>query len=127
GSVKGFASPNQATLIIGARGTADDEYFTGLIDDIRVFNIALTAEEVLILSGAGRNEGAVAADMTGATTENWKQLLDPSGLIEDMSFMLYTQPLTTLSTAEVDDKGMADEASEETLGKIEEKVEEQKK
>jgi len=127
GSVKGFAAPNQATLIIGARGTADDEYFTGLIDDIRVFNIALTSEEVLILSGAGRNEGAVAADMTGATTENWKQLLDPRGLIEDMSFMLYTQPLTTLSTAEVDDKGIADEASEETLGKIEEKVEEQKK
>jgi hypothetical protein len=99
---KGFLTPTQATLIIGARGSADDEYFVGLMDDIRVFKVALTAEEVVVLSGAGRNEGAVAADMTAATAENWKQLLDPTGLVEDMSFMLFTQPLTALA-AEADE------------------------
>jgi hypothetical protein len=97
GSPSGFSSPKQATLIIGARGSADDEYFIGLMDDIRVFKVALAADEVLLLSGAGRNEGAVAADMTAATTENWKQLLDPTGLVEDMSFMLFTQPLAVLA------------------------------
>jgi hypothetical protein len=74
GSVKGFAAANQSTVILGARGSADDEYFTGLIDDLRVFKVALTADEALVLSGAGRNAGAVAAEMTGATTEAWKQL-----------------------------------------------------
>jgi hypothetical protein len=96
-SPKGFTTPRQATLILGARGSADDEYFTGLMDDIRVFKVALTADEVLLLSGAGRNEGAVAADMTASATENWKQVLDPAGQVEDMSFMLFTQPLTAMT------------------------------
>ena len=39
---KGFVTPTQATLIIGARGSVDDEYFLGLMDDIRVFKVALT-------------------------------------------------------------------------------------
>jgi len=121
GSVKGFAAANQATLIIGARGSADDEYFTGLIDDIRVFKVALTADEVLLLSGAGRNEGAVAADMTNATTENWKQVLDPTGLVEDMSFMLYTQPPASVSLAEAGDETDPNAASQEGLVKAEEK------
>jgi hypothetical protein len=120
-SPKGFTTPKQATLIIGARGTADDEYFTGLMDDIRVFKVALTAEETLLLSGAGRNGGAVAADMTAATTETWKQVLDPTGLVEDMSFLLYTQPATSVAAAEADEETVAEEASEETLVKSEEK------
>ena len=105
-SPKGFATPTQATLIIGARGSADDEYFTGLMDDIRVFKVALTADEVLMLSGAGRNEGAVAADMTHSGAENWKQVLDPTGLVEDMSFMLFTQPLTALTAESRPERGL---------------------
>ena len=121
GSVKGFAAANQSTVILGARGSADDEYFTGLIDDLRVFKVALTADEALVLSGAGRNAGAVAAEMTGATTEAWKQLLDSTGLAEDMSFMLYTQPLASLSATEAEDEVAVEDASEETIVKVEEK------
>ncbi len=92
----GFATPTQADLIIGARGSADDEYFIGLIDDVRVYGVVLTAEEVLTLAGVGRNEGAVftTASNTSAAV-SWTQLLDPTGLIEDMSFMLFTDPLSS--------------------------------
>jgi len=33
--------------------------------------------------------------------ENWKQLLDRMGLVEDMSFMLYTQP-SSVSSADAE-------------------------
>ena len=92
----GFVTPALATLIIGARGSADAEYFNGLIDDVRVFRAALTAEEILMLAGVGRNEGAVAArpgTASVAATWPWTQLLDQSGMMEDMSFVLFTEPL----------------------------------
>jgi len=116
----GFTSAKQATLIIGARGSADDEYFIGMMDDIRVFKVALGADEVLLLSGAGRNEGAVAADMTASATESWKQLLDPTGLVEDMSFMLFTQPLMAL-TADAAAEADSDDVSGEIIINLEEK------
>jgi len=96
---KGFVAPTLSTLIIGARGAADDEYFNGLLDDIRVYNTALSADDVLMLAGAGRNDGAVAGQLSAGTTEtwNWTQLLDQTGMIEDLSFMLFTEPNTTLA------------------------------
>ncbi len=115
----GFITPTQATLVIGARGTADDEYFNGLIDDVRVYASLLTSEEVLILAGTGRNEGAVytsAGSMSVAAS--WTQLLDPAGQIEDMSFVLFTDPATLSSSVDVkDDKG----DSRETTTEVEEK------
>jgi len=92
---KGFAAPHLAPLIIGARGSADSEYFDGLIDDVRVFTVALTAEETLLLVGAGPNEGAVAARSSagpGADAGDWTPLLDRTGRTQDMSFTLFTQP-----------------------------------
>ena len=92
---EGFASPYRSTLIIGARGSADDEFFNGLIDDVRVFGVAVTAEDVLILAGAGCNSGAVAAQLStssAADTWNWTPLLDPTGRSEDLSFVLFTEP-----------------------------------
>jgi hypothetical protein len=96
----GFATPYRATLVIGACGSAGDEFFNGLIDDVRVFKIALTAEEVFTLAGAGRNEGAVAGrEPTDSKEEgipyDWTQLLDQTGLTEDLSFMLFTKPPET--------------------------------
>ncbi|MEN6577827.1 MAG: LamG domain-containing protein, partial [Phycisphaerales bacterium] len=118
---KGFVTPTQATLIIGARGTADDEYFNGLIDDIRVFDSLLTPEEILILAGAGRNEGAVYTTASNTSiAASWSQLLDPTGEIEDMSFMLFTSPLASLSVG-TDTKGDTEKDSSETTTTVEEK------
>ncbi len=96
---KGFVTPTLSTLVIGARGTADDEYFNGLLDDVRVYNTALSADDVLMLAGAGRNDGAVLGQLSSSTTGtwNWTQLLDQTGMIEDLSFMLFTEPVTTLA------------------------------
>ncbi len=91
----GFVTPTSATLILGARGSADDEFLNGLLDDVRVYGAALTAEDVLMLSGAGRNDGAVMGQPTTADTWTWTQLLDQTGMIEDLSFMLFTQPAVT--------------------------------
>ncbi len=92
---KGFAAPYRSTLIIGARGSADGEFFNGLIDDVRVFNVAAAPEEVLMLAGAGCNGGAVAAQWStdsAADTWDWMPLLDQTGQSEDLSFLLFTEP-----------------------------------
>jgi hypothetical protein len=92
---KGFATPYRGTLIIGARGSADGEFFNGLIDDVRVFDAALAAEDMLMLAGAGGNSGAVAAQSStssAADTWNWTPLLDRTGRSEDLSFLLFTEP-----------------------------------
>jgi hypothetical protein len=92
---KGFALPYLAALTIGACGSVDSEFFNGLIDDVRVFTVAVTAEEVLTLAGAGPNEGAVAAEVStngAADAWNWTPLLDETRQVEDMSFMLFTEP-----------------------------------
>lgn len=117
---KGFVAPTQATLIIGARGSADDEYFNGLLDDIRVFDSLLTGDEVLILAGAGRNEGAVYTTTSNTSVvASWSQLLDPTGEIEDMSFMLFTQPMTVSVSVDAKDDTRGD--SSESTTKVEEK------
>jgi len=118
---KGFVTPTQATLIIGARGTADDEYFNGLLDDIRVYDMLLTSEEILVLAGAGRNEGAVYTNASNTSSSvSWLQLFDPTGQIEDMSFMLFTNPVMALSV-NADVKGDTNDKSSEETVKTDEK------
>ena len=92
---RGFTTANAATLAIGANGTGDDEFFSGLIDDVRVFKCALREEDVMTLAGAGSNSDAVAADLTGtsgSTAWPWTELFDQTQHSEDMSFMLFTLP-----------------------------------
>ncbi len=113
---KGYTSPTLATLVIGARGSADDEYFDGLIDDVRVYKAALTADEMLVLAGAGRNESAVVTTAANpGSSSTWTRLLDPAGVIEDMSFQIFTSPATTVTVGEKSDD------STKTETKIEEK------
>ena len=91
----GFSNPTVANLTIGARGSGDDEYFDGLIDDVRVFDSTLTQEDILTLVGAGRNDDAVAADLGTPSVSAalpWRPLVDQTGRSEDMSFMLLTDP-----------------------------------
>jgi hypothetical protein len=97
---KGFTTPTAATLSIGANGAGDDEFFSGLIDDVRVFKSALSEEDVLTLAGAGANADAVAADfsMTASSAAwPWTELFDQTGRSEDMSFILFTRPATVSS------------------------------
>jgi hypothetical protein len=101
----GFVTPTAATLILGARGSADDEFLNGLLDDVRVYGAALTAEDVLMLAGAGRNDGAVMGQPGTADTWTWTQLLDQTGMIEDLSFMLFTEPAGTAATQAEEDTG----------------------
>jgi hypothetical protein len=113
---KGYTSPTQATLVIGARGSMDDEYFDGLIDDVRVYKAALTADEMLVLAGAGRNESAVVTTAANpGSSATWTRLLDPAGVIEDMSFQIFTSPATTVTVGEKSDD------STKTETKVEEK------
>lgn len=99
---KGFVTPTLSTLIIGACGSADDEFFKGLIDDVRIYKVALSADDVLMLAGAGRNDGAVTAQLSTSTADtwNWTQLLDQTGQMEDMSFLLFTEPVKAASAQE---------------------------
>jgi hypothetical protein len=93
----GFVWPRQSTLTIGVCGTMDNEFFNGLMDDVRVYGAALSDEDVLVLAGAGRNDGAVAAAPTSTGAWTWTQLFDQTGAIEDMSFVLFTEPGRTLT------------------------------
>lgn len=92
---KGFSVPNVATLAIGACGSGDDEFFCGLIDDVRIFKVALCDEDVMTLAGAGCNSDAVAASFSttpSSTAWPWTELFDQTQHSEDMSFMLFTSP-----------------------------------
>ena len=44
-----FSSGSNSKLTIGTRGTEDDEYFDGKIDDVRIYNVTLDAEAILNL------------------------------------------------------------------------------
>jgi len=91
----GFTTPKAATLAIGANGTGDDEFFSGLIDDLRVFKVALSNDDVLTLAGAGANSDAVAVNFVTATIAAdypWVELFDQTQHSEDMSFMIFTKP-----------------------------------
>ncbi len=89
----GYVAPTQAALTIGVRGDETAEFFNGRLDDIRIFGVALSAEDVLAMIGAGRNSGAVAGQLspTAATAVwEWTELYDQTGAKQDLSFMLFT-------------------------------------
>jgi hypothetical protein len=97
----GYTAPAVSPLTIGARGSGDDEFFDGLLDDIRIYGLALTDQDVMVLSGAASNNGAVASSLspTGPTT-SWTPLLDQTGMLEDLSFMLFTESGQVLQETE---------------------------
>jgi len=89
----GFNSAKAMKLTIGVRGWEDDEYFNGLIDDVRVFNHVLSEEEVKALAAMKRNDDAVAGHVDTAGTHHawkWEELRDQTEMSEDMSFILFT-------------------------------------
>ncbi|MBN1363138.1 MAG: LamG domain-containing protein [Sedimentisphaerales bacterium] len=91
----GFVSPVQSTLTIGACGSEIDEFFDGMLDDVRVYDITLSDDDVLRLVGAGKNNDAVVGTTkTDSVTPgwDWMELFDQTGVSEDMSFMLFTEP-----------------------------------
>jgi hypothetical protein len=94
-NVAGFVAPVQSTLAIGVRGSLDDEFFDGLLDDARVYDVTLSEEEVLRLVGVNRNSDAVAGTLKADSATpawEWVQLHDQTGAGEDMSFMLFADP-----------------------------------
>lgn len=89
----GYVAPTQATLTIGVRGDETSEFFSGLLDDIRIFDAALSIEDVLAMIGAGRNGSAVAGQLNPTASQaiwEWTELYDQTGQKEDLSFMLFT-------------------------------------
>ncbi len=110
---RGFTTPMASTLTIGANGAGDDEFFSGLIDDVRVFRVALSEEDVMTLAGAGSNSDAVAINyMTVAAIYPWVELTDQTGRSEDMSFMLYTRP-AQVTTQSLTVAGTHDDSGQE--------------
>jgi len=91
----GFDSPVVSKATIGVCGSEDAEYFDGLIDDVRIYDYALSAVEIRALADMSKNDDAVTGqpDPTGATDEwIWEPLYDQAGASEDMSFILFTEP-----------------------------------
>ncbi len=41
-----FTAPSQAKLTVGTAGENEDEYFTGMLDNIRVYNGILSETEI---------------------------------------------------------------------------------
>jgi len=103
---RSFVAPVQATLTIGVRGEENGEFFDGLLDEIRVFGVTLSPEDVLTLVGVGRNDDAVAGQLSTDSTApawEWTELYDQTGASEDMSFMLFTEPVPCDSSKTTDD------------------------
>ncbi|UCG59468.1 MAG: LamG domain-containing protein [Phycisphaerales bacterium] len=91
----GYNSANAAKLTIGVRGWEDAEYFSGLIDDVRIYDRVLGADEIKALAKMDRNDDAVAGHLdttAAAPTWVWEELYDQVGASEDMSFVLFTEP-----------------------------------
>jgi hypothetical protein len=70
----------------------DAEYFDGLLDDIRIYNRALSASEVRALADMGKNDDAAAWEQDPTGLGRWVELRDQTGRSEDMSFVLFTEP-----------------------------------
>ena len=92
----GYATPMIAKLTIGVRGSEDSEFFNGLLDDLRIYGSALSADDAQSLFDAANNDNAVAGTLDAATsTWQWVELFDQAGKDEDLSFMLFTEPQRT--------------------------------
>jgi hypothetical protein len=94
----GYATPMVSKLTIGVRGSEDTEFFNGLLDDMRIYGSALSAQAVQSLFQIAGNDNAVAGALDAAgSTWQWTELFDQTGKDEDLSFMLYTEPQVTAS------------------------------
>ena len=94
-NARGFVAPVASALTLGVRGDENGEFLNGLLDDVRIFGTELRADDVLTLIGAGRNDDAVAGELSTDSTApawEWIELFDQTGASEDMSFMLLTEP-----------------------------------
>ncbi len=100
----GFNSANVTKLTIGVRGSEDAEYFDGLVDDIRIYNRALSASEVQALADMGKNDDAVAGYVSETGGWIWEELYDQTGRSEDMSFVLFGRVCTCLGEVNGDNK-----------------------
>jgi len=90
-----FSAPVNSKLTIGVRGTEDDEYFDGLIDDVRIYDRVLSQAEIQALADMAKNDDAVEGGYVwDAIEENWhwEPLHDQTGMSADMSFVLFTEP-----------------------------------
>ncbi len=104
----GYAAPRQATLTIGVRGDERSEFFNGMLDDVRIFGVALSPEDVLEMVGAGRNSSAVAGRLSPTSATGiweWTELCDQTGAKQDMSFMLFTDSGQAQTAADPDPTG----------------------
>ncbi len=91
----GYTGPSDALLTMGVRGLEDDEFFDGLLDDVRIYDSALTETQVGSLLTIGRNDDAVAGLPEGSGDDviwQWQEQFDQAGDSEDMSFTLFTEP-----------------------------------
>jgi hypothetical protein len=90
GSFFGGAAPN-AAFVIGTSGTCGDLYdqqFRGLIDELAVYDVALTGDEVLAIKEAGTlvkccSEGDVDCDGAGNGADNCPSSYNPDQLDVD--------------------------------------------
>ncbi len=89
----GYATPMAAKLTIAVRGSEDDEFLNGLLDDMRIYGSALSAQDVQALYNVAGNDNAVTGNpnATGSAWQ-WTELFDQTGKDEDLSFLLFTTP-----------------------------------
>jgi len=55
----GYITPNDSPVMIGANAEAMDRWFDGLIDEVRVYNRALSPDEIKKLASAGLEQNAL--------------------------------------------------------------------
>ena len=105
----GFDVANASKLTIGTRNAEDDEYFDGMVDDVRVYTRVLSPKEIKKLLWVDRNDDAVEGITDAANNEwEWWELYDQTGESEDMSFTLFTDPDVCCQCADFISDGMVD-------------------
>jgi hypothetical protein len=105
-NTSGYTTPVTAKLTLGVRGSEDSEFLNGLLDDVRIYGSTLSAEDILSLLGASANDNAVVGGLDpSSATWQWAELLDQTGHDEDLSFMLFTEPLETKSSVDSSSQG----------------------
>ena len=67
-------SNTSTDLTIGSRGTS--YYFSGLIDELAIFNVELEEEDLLAITNNGLEEsaGPMAVDLSGKITTTWAKI-----------------------------------------------------
>ncbi|RJQ18121.1 hypothetical protein C4573_00160 [Candidatus Woesearchaeota archaeon] len=84
-------------LIIGARAdTASANYFSGVLDNIRIYNRSLTGNQIAALyaaTSAGKTDNSTITDLETNSSENWTCLVTPNdgavdGIMKNTSVLL---------------------------------------